>query len=397
MIYRLTNKVSIAAILLIIFIIISGFFNNKVFAEKLIDEPNIGSEAAILIDEKTGRVLYEKHANQRMNPASLTKIATAIYAIEKGKLDDIVTVSKHAREVDGTRVYLEVGEKVPLRKLIQGLLINSGNDAAIAIAEHLEGTEGNFARKLNTYLKEVGVQNTNFVNPHGLYSRNHKTTASDLSKITQYAMKNEVFREIFATKELKWDGESWDTTIYSHHKLMREIPYEGITGGKTGYVNQSGITLITTATRGELSVIAVTLKAVNEESAYEDTITLLDYAFANFKVNNINKGEIYNINNNQYKTDETLNYTISKNEEIKKEISKEGLLEIRNLDQELIASFQLKKVVEQREKGEIYKEIETESNKDNNSIKYILSGLCIFLFCIFYFSTATKYISIFRK
>src|SRR5699024_546920 len=123
-------------ILLIILLISSLIISNKSFAES---SPNILSEAAILIDSKTGQVLFEKNSTVKMYPASLTKVATAIYALENGNLNDLVTVSENAREVDGTRVYLEKGEKVELRKLIQGLLINSGNDAGVAIAEHIDG------------------------------------------------------------------------------------------------------------------------------------------------------------------------------------------------------------------------------------------------------------------
>ncbi|MDF1511039.1 D-alanyl-D-alanine carboxypeptidase [Robertmurraya sp. DFI.2.37] len=244
----------------IISILLNLVFQSITIAEKPNEGPKIISEAAILIEESSGRVLYEKNAERLMYPASLTKVATAIYAIEKGNLEDLVTVSERARQVDGTRVYLEVGEKVSLRKLIQGLLINSGNDAGVAIAEYLDGSEEEFAASINDYLQGIGLNRTHFVNPHGLFNPDHTTTARDLAVITQYSMKNADFREIFGTKELKWDGEVWDTTIYNHHKLMRERPYEGITGGKTGFVDESKHTLITTAKRDNMSVIAVVLK-----------------------------------------------------------------------------------------------------------------------------------------
>lgn len=195
------------------------FSYSQTLAIELDGEPNITSEAAILIEESSGRVLYEKNASIPMYPASLTKVATAIYALEKGDLEDIVTVSEKARRVDGTRVYLEIGEKVPLIKLIQGLLINSGNDAGVTIAEYLDGTEEQFAASINAYLQAIGLKSTHFVNPHGLFAPNHTTTARDMALITQYAMKNADFREIFGIKQLKWDGEAWDTIIYNHHKM----------------------------------------------------------------------------------------------------------------------------------------------------------------------------------
>lgn len=306
------------------------FFNSNVFAEDSEEVPNITSEAAILIDESSGRVLYEKNSDKKMYPASLTKVATAIYAIEKGKLDDIVTVSQNARNTDGTRVYLEEGEKVPLKKLIQGMLINSGNDAAVAIAEHLDGSEEEFANSINAYLKEIGLQNTNLKNPHGLFNLDHTTTTRDLAKITQYAIKNEEFRNIFGMKELNWDGEAWDTTIYTHHKLMRERPYEGVTGGKTGYVDQSGNTLITTAKREDMSVIVVVLKGSNQNAVYNDTIELLDYAFTNYKHVSIPKGKEYISNNNTFVTTKEYTFPILNNEDIIEVISNKSLLIIRN-------------------------------------------------------------------
>ncbi len=237
---------------------LSTLFTSEALAQSDISPPTTRSKAVIMIDSKTGTVLYEKNSNKKMYPASLTKIATAIYAIETGNLEDVVTVSQKARNTVGTRVYLEEGEQVSLKKLIQGLLINSGNDAGVAIAEHLSGSVERFSSDLNQYLKNViGVQNTNFENPHGLFHPNHVTTAEDLAKITQYAIKNEVFRRIFGTEELKWNGEGWDTTLYSHHKLMRQKGYEWITGGKTGYVDQSGFTLATTAEKQDLSVILI--------------------------------------------------------------------------------------------------------------------------------------------
>ncbi|MFY3790237.1 MULTISPECIES: D-alanyl-D-alanine carboxypeptidase family protein [Ureibacillus] len=355
--------------LLIVISIFSNSFNNKVIEAVSPDKPLITSEAAILIDGKTGRTLYEKKPDKKMNPASLTKIATAIYAIENGNLDDLVTISHNAREVVGTRVYLEEGEKITLKRLIQGLLINSGNDAGVAIAEHLDGSVEGFATSLNRYLKDLGLQNTNFVNPHGLYHPEHQTTARDLALITKYAMKNRDFREIFGTKELKWNGKSWDTTIYTHHKLMRQQPYDGITGGKTGYVVESGITLVTTATRGELSLIAVTLNAPSEDIAYHDTVDLLDYGFDNFNVESISEGQLFGINNEEYINNDILIYTISKNEKIHQQITNDGLLELKNDFQDVIATFQLERITTLDDKN--VSETKDSQIKDHSNYTFI--------------------------
>ncbi|MFD1739359.1 D-alanyl-D-alanine carboxypeptidase family protein [Bacillus salitolerans] len=245
---------------------------------------SINSESAILIDAKTGITLYEKNSRDIMYPASITKIVTAIVAIEEGKLDDIVVVSKNATNVEGTRVYLNEGEQVSMHKLVQGLLINSGNDAGVAIAEHMDGSEEAFSERMTRFVREkVGVEQTIFQNPHGLYDPDHFTTAYDMALITRYAMKNETFTKIMGTRSLPWEGESWETTIYNHHKLVRgEIPYEGVIGGKNGYVQKSGYTLVTVAEREKTQLIAVTLKASRKNDAYKDTIKLLDYGFENF-------------------------------------------------------------------------------------------------------------------
>lgn len=310
-----------------------------------IDAPRIKSDAVILLDANTGTILYEKNSDTKLYPASLTKMATAIYAIETGNLDDIVTVSDNAYETGGTRVYLEEGEKVTLKHLIQGLLINSGNDAGVAIAEHLDGSVEDFAKSINSYLqKEVGVKQTHFSNPHGLFDENHYTTAYDLALITKYALKNPVFLEIFGTKELAWNGESWDTTLYSHHLLLRgEIPYEGITGGKTGFVQESRFTLSTSAEKGEMSLIAIVLKADRNEIAYEDTVELLDYGFENFEVKEVATDKSFiGDKKESYHLSKPLKFTQMKNEEVQIAMNDQGVLQVLGDDGRLLATKQMK-------------------------------------------------------
>ncbi|WP_442594003.1 D-alanyl-D-alanine carboxypeptidase family protein [Neobacillus sp. D3-1R] len=274
----------------------------------------INSEAAILMDSQSGAVLYEKNANERLYPASLTKIATAIYAIEKGKLYEIVTVGANAVNVEGTKVFLNEGEQVPLKHLIQGMLINSGNDAAIAIAEYLDGDIEHFSNHINQFLRdEIGVTNTNFTNPNGLFDENHYTTAYDLGIITNYALKNPTFKEIFGTKELKWHGESWDTTLRTHNRLLKgEIPFETtITGGKTGYVDQSKQTLATTATNGKLSLTAIVLKNESKTEIYSETVELLRYGFKHYQTLQLDSSTIYQENKKQYRLNHPIYITES--------------------------------------------------------------------------------------
>ncbi|KGX84605.1 D-alanyl-D-alanine carboxypeptidase family protein [Pontibacillus marinus] len=352
--------------------------------------PEVNSEAVILIESNSGKVLYTKNAGKEMYPASLTKIATAIYAIEKGNLDEMVTVTKEARSIEGTRVYLDEGEKVTLKKLLQGLLINSGNDAGVAIAQHMSGSEEQFAADLNEYLtSEVGVENTTFANPHGLFDPKHVTTAKDLVKITQYAMKNEVFRELFGTKSLKWDGEAWDTTLYTHHKLMREDPYEGITGGKTGYVDESGFTLATSAKRNNLSLIVITLNSERQSIAYEDTKKLLDYGFDNFKISSFSKGEEFYVT---HPVQDQLMYGVSNGE----------MLNVIN-DAEKVQGISPLIEMKNKKDDKQYKSLTSNSKEEEDdsslmaSLSIIIVLLLLMVFCFILYKTKLSKENFFKR
>lgn len=305
--------------------------------------PEIISEAAILMEAQSGAVLYQKNADIKMAPASLTKIATAIYAIEKGNLDDIVTVTKEATKVKGTRVYLVEGEQVTLKRLIQGMLINSGNDAALAIALYLDGNEKTFAKRMNQYLQEtIGVDSTHFTNPHGLYDENHYTTARDLALITNYAMKNPVFREIFGTKELIWDGQEWKTTLITHHLLLKgDYLYEGITGGKTGFVNESKQTLATTAEQKQMKLTAIVLKADYKKQIYQDTQQLLDYGFQHYRIETIEKATVYETGGKKFIADKNIPIILPKDEH-RESLSSDGALRLYNTRGELMQTVVLK-------------------------------------------------------
>ncbi|WP_246050036.1 D-alanyl-D-alanine carboxypeptidase family protein [Aquibacillus sediminis] len=344
------------AIYLIVFTLL--FETTTLAHEELEERPSLSSEAAILIDSNSGQVLYEKYAESNMYPASLTKVATAIYAIEQGNLDDKVTVSEEASGVIGSSVYIEEGEQLTLEMLVEGLLVNSGNDAGVAIAEHLDGDMEQFSRNLNRYLKEeVDIKNTNFVNPHGLFDPDHVTTAADLAKITQYAIENETFASIFGIERLEWNGENWDATLYTHHKLMREMPYDGVTGGKTGYVSESGPTLITTAEREDIGLIAVVLKAPNQEALYQDTTKLLDYGFDHFQTTVIEKGSEYiSDNGNDYRAEEDLVFTQIKDEQPEIELSNDGTLSVQQKVDDLNKSFLLEEVKEDKQQAQVTSE-----------------------------------------
>jgi serine-type D-Ala-D-Ala carboxypeptidase (penicillin-binding protein 5/6) len=358
------------------FIILMLILSNQVNVYAAEKPPlEIKSEAAVLVDSETGAILYSKNSNERLYPASLTKIATAIYAIENGNIDDVVTVSARAVKEEGTRVYLVEGERVPLKKLIQGMLINSGNDAAVAIAEHLDGSVELFADNINKYLVEkIGVSNTHFTNPNGLFNENHYTTALDLALITNYAMKNPVFKEIFGTIELDWVGESWETKLLSHHRLLKgEIPVDGITGGKTGFVNESKHTLATTAENENLKLTAIVLKADSSKASYNDTVKLIEYGFSSFKHRIIKQNELFTVHKKEYylKNDIVVTEHVNTSEE---SISEQGMLEIVNNGQ-VSQSIQLE--VKEPKPIKVTKEKLLSSEQSSINIFY---GIIVFAF-----------------
>lgn len=316
------------------------------FVEAETDEPVLTSEAAVLMDTQSGAILFGKNKEARMYPASLTKIATAIYAIETADLDEQVVVSDEIKNIDGTRVYLNPGEQVSLKKLVQGMMINSGNDAALAIAIHLDGTLKSYSENVNEFLKNnIGLEDTQFVNPHGLFDENHYTTAKDLGLLVNYAMKSADFREIFGTKQMEWDGESWDTTILSHHRMLKgEIPYDGVTGGKTGFVDQSKQTLATTADNGKLQLTAVLLKSEFKRKIYEDTAKLFDFGFANFHSVQIRKGEKFNSGDLKFKAGDDL-FLTEPNGQSERVVDDEGVLRVENSSGETVHSVELKPLI----------------------------------------------------
>ncbi|QKS48713.1 D-alanyl-D-alanine carboxypeptidase (plasmid) [Paenibacillus cellulosilyticus] len=251
-------------------------------AVEAVSKPDVVGESAILIDGRTGMVLYSKNATEQMYPASITKIVTAIVALESADVSDTVTVSKDARWEEGTRVYLEEGEQMSMWQLLLGMMVNSGNDAATAIADHIDGSKEKFAERMNAFVRDkAGAMNSQFRNPHGLPDDEHYTTAEDMAKIARYAMQNEKFRELVGTKKVNWTGETWQTTLINHNKLLGT--YEGATGIKNGYTTAAGQTLVASAKRGDMELIGVVLKSPSSDQLYNDMRSMLDYGFAAFE------------------------------------------------------------------------------------------------------------------
>jgi D-alanyl-D-alanine carboxypeptidase len=314
-----------------------------------IKKPNsLFSKSAVLIDSGTGSVLYSKNAKKKMNPASITKIATAIYAIEHSDMEDVVTVSENAANTEGSTVYLLPGEKISLEQLMKGMMVNSGNDAAVAIAEHTEGSMNAFVKKLNTFLKdEVGVNNTHFENPHGLYGENHYTTAYDMAKITSYALKNDAFRTFFGIDSFEWNSEGWKTSLFNHHKLVKgELPYPEVTGGKNGFITEANHTLVTSAENDGLSVVAVTLNAQSKRAIYADTMSLLDYGLNQFTRSYLAKDSEFQTEQNTFQLKEDFHYTKRIGESVNELVNEKGILTIYNEKNQEVASTELQPVLQ---------------------------------------------------
>lgn len=249
----------------------------------------ISAQSAVLIDGASGRVLYEHNAYQRLPMASTTKIMTGLIACESGKLNQTVKVSPFASGTEGSSLWLKIGEKQTLENLTYGLMLKSGNDAAVSIAEYLGGSVDAFSLLMNERAREIGAKNTNFKNPHGLDAEGHYTTAYDLAIISREAMKNNKFREIASTKtySIPMEGEEWDRALKNHNKLLWR--YEGCNGIKTGYTKRCGRCLVSSAKIGNQELICVTLNASDD---WNDHTYLLDYGFENFKTKTVaKKGE----------------------------------------------------------------------------------------------------------
>ncbi len=253
--------------------------------------PSLSAKSAILIDAFDGRVLYELNARVRMPMASTTKIMTALVALEHGKLDDTVEIASDATGVEGSSVYLRVGERWTLRELLYALMLASANDAATAIAIHIGGSVENFACLMNERAIELGLRDTHFQNPHGLDAEGHYTSAYDLALLTAEALKNRDFLAVVSTPSYTVSGNGADGARYltNHNRMLRT--YSGAIGVKTGYTKKSGRCLVTAAERGGLRLVAVTLSAPDD---WNDHKKLLDFGFEYYRAYKFgNAGDVF--------------------------------------------------------------------------------------------------------
>lgn len=240
---------------------------------------SLSCRSCVLMDSDSGRVLYAKDKDNPRLIASITKIMTAILAIESGRLEEEVTVGEEVLTMYGSNIYIELGEKIKLMDLVYGLMLRSGNDAAIVIATFIGGTEEKFVQMMNKKAQEIGMTNTVFNNSHGLDEvTQNKSTAYDMALLSSYASKNETYMKIVGTKKYTVQSDKKSYIWHNRNKLLGS--YEYATGGKTGYTPSAGRTLVTNASNNGLNLTAVTLNDGNEYVSHE---AMYDYGFENYK------------------------------------------------------------------------------------------------------------------
>lgn len=235
--------------------------------------------SAILMDLDSGRIIYANNKDLVRSVASISKIMTAVVAIESDKLDEIVTVGSEIKSAYGSGIYIKEGEELTLRDLLYGLMLRSGNDAALVIAYFIGGSEENFVKMMNEKAKEIGMTNTVFNNPHGLDEvTQNKSTAYDMALLSSYASHNDTYMKIVGTKKYSVQTDKKSYLWYNRNKLLGSYSYA--TGGKTGYTPSAGRTLVTNASHNNLNLTAVTLNDGNEYVSHE---TMYNYGFENYK------------------------------------------------------------------------------------------------------------------
>ena len=237
---------------------------------------DVTAKSAIVIEAATGKVLYEKNANDRRYPASTTKIMTLITALEEGNVTDVVTANPNIATVEGSSMWLTAGEQLPMLDMLYGMMLVSGNDATVAVAEHISGSVSAFARLMTFKAQALGATHTNFTNSSGLPDVNHYTTAADMAKITAYGYKLPLLTKIVATKEktMPWQGQAHDRDLFNENRML--WIYDGANGAKTGYTEDAGSCLVSAAKRNGVQLITVVF---DSEQMWIDSTALLNYGF----------------------------------------------------------------------------------------------------------------------
>lgn len=245
------------------------------------DEPKINSRSAVVIDRKSKNIIYGKNENVKKAMASTTKIMTAMVVIQNTNLNNIVEISKKAAGTGGSRLGLKAGDKITVKDLLYGLLLRSGNDCAVALAEYVAGSVKEFSNLMNQNAQMLGLNNTHFVTPHGLDEEEHYTTAYELAILADYALNNEVFAQIVNTKSYTININKNSKTLNNTNELLGNL--NGVYGVKTGFTNGAGRCLVTSIKRGNLDVICVVLGADTKKDRTRDSAKLIEYTFNKYE------------------------------------------------------------------------------------------------------------------
>lgn len=284
----------IVAIFISLFIVCT--MTSNLFAEdNNADKLDLLANNAIIMEAETGKILYSKNETEQKAPASVTKIMTMLLTLEqidKGKLlfDDIITASEHAKEMGGTQINLDVGEKMSVYDLLMSVAVASANDSAMALAEHIGGSESGFVNMMNSKAKELGMENTNFVNPHGLPVDNHLTCAKDIAIMTRELLKYEKAEEFIGTKIYPIREGEKEYKMRNTNNLLWS--YQGCVGGKTGYTQDAGYCMSVVAKRDGMSIIAVVMGEKTSKDRTADLEKMLDHAFMTYDLYDIDLDEI---------------------------------------------------------------------------------------------------------
>lgn len=304
-----------------------------------IKEPDVNSRACVVIDRKTNSVLFGKNENTKKKMASTTKIMTATIIIEKCNLTDTIEISKKAAGTGGSRLGLKTGDKITVLDLLYGLMLRSGNDAAVALAEYAGGDINGFAKLMNAKALELGLTNTHFETPHGLDSNEHYTTAYELALLSNYALDNPTFAKIVGTKNYTITINGSPKALSNTNELLGNM--EGVYGIKTGFTNGANRCLVTACKKNNMDIICVVLGADTKKFRTIDSIKLINYVFNNFVVYDLKS--FVNKNFEDWKKDNLNTFIINKG------LSQDVLLNIENLyiskvpiRKDLINSFEMK-------------------------------------------------------
>lgn len=266
----------------------------EVTAPNVSELPKTNSRRYIVYDRISKSMIIGKNEDVKSAMASTTKIMTTIVILEKADLNEKVTVSAKAGGTGGSRLGLKRGDKASVRDLLYGLMLRSGNDAAVALAEHVGGSVKGFAKLMNEKAIELGLTNTHFVTPHGLDDANHYTTALELAKLTDYAMYNETFAKIVGTKSTTIYINNQSRQINNTNELLGVL--NGVVGVKTGFTNNAGRCLVTETKRNNMDIITIVLGADTKKDRTKDSVNLIEYTFSKYKMYNLEEQIIEEFN-----------------------------------------------------------------------------------------------------